>query len=203
MTNYLKVERGISIEKASKALILLHGRGGTASDILQFTQHLHVNDFYMAALEAPGNAWYPNSFMAKEELNEPALTLSVRAVKELIEQTANHIAKEKIYLLGFSQGACLALETSCRFADKFGGVIAFTGALIGSSIDPTKYHGHFQGTKVFIGTSDHDPHVPLFRAEETKTFMEQRGAHVTLKVYPGVSHTIRSDEIAFVNQYML
>lgn len=195
MTPYDVVYQGPLITKASKALILLHGRGGTARGILSLADTLCDEHFYIAAPQAPGNTWYPYSFMEEEKLNEPALTLSIEIVKSLIDETAKHIPKANIYLMGFSQGACLALEVASRFAAKYGGVIAFTGGLIGQTINEKRYHGDFEGTKVFIGTSDHDPHVPLIRSEQSKDLMEKLGADVTLKVYPGMAHTINTDEM--------
>lgn len=203
MAAYETLYRGPLITKASKALILLHGRGGTARDILSLADAFYDENLYVAAPQAPNNTWYPHSFMADEKLNEPWLSLSVAAVKNLIDETANFIPKNQIYLMGFSQGACLALETSTRFAAKYGGVVAFTGGLIGSKIDEKKYHGHFEGTQVFIGNSDQDPHVPLIRSEQSRELMKKLGADVTLKVYKGMAHTINADEIKWVKTHLL
>jgi phospholipase/carboxylesterase len=200
MHRYQIMERGKPVEKAKKALILLHGRGGTASDILSLADLFCDETFYIAAPQATNHTWYANSFMAEESSNEPWLSSAVAIVQRLIDETSKHIPKDQIYIMGFSQGACLALETTARFASKYGGVIAFTGGLIGSVIHPEKYQGHFEGTQVFIGTSANDPHIPLERAEESKTLMEKLGAHVTLKVYPGRSHTITEAEISTVKK---
>lgn len=197
------VEGGQPLEKASKALILLHGRGGTALDIMNLAHEFCDDSFYIAAPQAAHNSWYPNSFMADETSNEPWLSSAVEIVKKLIDQTAKMIPLDKIYLIGFSQGACLALEVSSRYAAKYGGVIAFTGGLIGRTINEKKYRGNFDQTKVFIGNSDRDPHVPLIRSEQSKALMEKLGADVTLKVYQGMAHTIIDDEIAWVNQHIL
>lgn len=200
MHNFKVIHQGKSLEKASKALILLHGRGGSAADILSLSEEFCDDRFYIAAPQAPDNSWYPYSFMAEEKLNEPWLSSSVKAVKKVIDDIAVYIPLNQIYLMGFSQGACLALETASRFADNYGGVIAFTGGLIGDSINEKKYLGNFKGTRVFIGTSDKDPHVPLIRAEQSKELMEKLGAHVTLKVYKGMAHTINDDEIEWVRK---
>jgi phospholipase/carboxylesterase len=197
------IEQGQPIEKASKALLLLHGRGSNAFDILRLAPELCDDRFYIAAPQAPHNTWYPYSFMAEERLNEPWLSASIEIVQTLIEATAKHIPKNQIYLIGFSQGACLALETAMRFATKYGGVAAFTGGLIGQTIDEKKYKGNFEGTQVFIGNSDKDPHVPLARSEQSKEIMEKRGAQVTLKVYPGMAHTINEDEIQWVKKHLM
>lgn len=192
------VEQGCPLKEASKALILLHGRGGTAEDIIGLSEEFCDETFYIAAPQAINNSWYPYSFMEEEKLNEPWLSGAVETVKKLIENTALKVSKENIFIMGFSQGACLALEFASRHAEKYAGVIAFTGGLIGKVINKEKYQGHFEGTKVFIGTSDHDPHVPLFRCEESKEVMEKLGARVTLKVYPGMAHTIIKSEIEYV-----
>jgi phospholipase/carboxylesterase len=146
------------------------------------------------APQAPNGIWYPQNFMVEDKLNEPYLSISVENVKNLIDETAKYISKDQIYLMGFSQGACLTLETSARFATKYGGIIAFIGGLIGQKIDETK---------VFISNSDRDPFVPLVRSEETKEIMEKHGANVTLKVYKGMSHTINEDAIEWVKQNIL
>lgn len=192
--------RGPMITKASKALILLHGRGGNAEGILSLADYFCDDQFFIAAPQAPNNTWYPHTFMAEDKLNEPYLSHSVENVKNLIDETAKHIPHDKIILMGFSQGACLSLEVATRFATLYGGIVAFTGGLIGQKINEKKYRGNFSGTKVFIGTSDKDPHIPLERAQQSKVVMEKLGANVTLKVYPNMSHTINQDEISWVKQ---
>ncbi len=190
--------QGPLITKASKAAILLHGRGGTARNMLSLVDRLCDSSFYVAIPQATHNAWYPHSFMSEEKLNEPYLSASIKEVNELIEKTAQYIPKDQIFIVGFSQGACLALEVTTRYATKYGGIVAFTGGLIGSSIDARRYQGNFEGTKAFISNGDQDPHIPLIRSQESKEVMESLGAHVTLKVYPGRPHTISEDEIIFV-----
>jgi phospholipase/carboxylesterase len=203
MHSYKIVEQGHPLNKASKALILLHGRGGTASDIMKLAKEFCDDTFYIAAPQATNNTWYPYSFMAEEKTNEPWLTSAVETIKRLIDETSLHIPKSQIYLMGFSQGACLALEVSTRYAARYGGVVAFTGGLIGSVLDEEKYHGNFEGTKVFIGNSDKDPHVPLSRSEQSKDIMKKLGADVTLKVYHGMGHTINEDEINWVKKHIM
>lgn len=195
--------QGPLITKASKALILLHGRGGTAKSILNLADRLCDIDFYVTAPQATNNSWYPYNFMAEDKLNEPNLSASVKEIHELIEQTAQYIPKHQIFIVGFSQGACLTLEVTTRFAAKYAGIVAFTGGLIGSVIDESKYSGNFEGTKVFISNGDQDPHVPLTRSKQSKEVMDRHGAHVTLKVYKGRPHTITEDEIKFVKENIL
>ena len=198
------LHRGLPITQASKALILLHGRGGTARNILYLADKLCDDHFYIAAPQATHNTWYPQSFMSEEKLNEPFLSSSIKSIEDIINQTTRYIPKHQIYIAGFSQGACLSLEISSRSATKYGGIIAFTGSLIGSVIDERKYQGNFEGTKVFISNGDQDPYIPLIRSEKSKELMEKMGAHVTLKVYKGRDHIISEDEIQFAkNNIML
>lgn len=195
--------QGPLITKASKALILLHGRGGTARSILGLADRVCGDDFYIAAPQATHNTWYPYSFMEEEEHNEPSLSLSIKEIKGLIDQTAKYIPQQRIFIAGFSQGACLALEVATRFAVQYGGIVALTGGLIGKTVDERKYRGNFLGTKVFISAGDNDPHVPLIRAVQSKELMEKLGAKVTLKVYAGRPHIIVEDEITFVKEHIL
>lgn len=197
------LHRGPSITKASRALILLHGRGGTARSILGLADSVCDDDFYIAAPQATYNTWYPYSFMEEEKRNEPFLSLSIKEIKDLIDQTAKYIPKQRIFIAGFSQGACLALEVATRFAAQYGGIVAFTGGLIGKTVDESKYQGNFVGTKVFISDGDHDPHIPLIRAVQSKELMEKLGANVTLKIYEGRPHIIVEDEIKFVKENVL
>lgn len=197
------LHEGLPLSKASKALILLHGRGGTAHGILSLADKLCEDDFYIAAPQAMNNAWYPHSFLEDEKLNEPYLSLSVKGIQDLIEEIALNIPKAKIFLAGFSQGACLALEVTARSATPYGGIVAFTGGLIGKVVDEKKYRGSFDRTKVFISNGDHDPHIPLKRSQESKTVMEKLGASVTLKIYEGRPHTIIEDEIKIVKETIL
>lgn len=197
------VYQGPPITKASKALIILHGRGGTARNILSLASRLCDDQVYIAAPQALNSTWYPHSFMAEESLNEPFLSSSVKSIKNLIDETARHISRKHIYIMGFSQGACLALEVSARFAKKYGGIVAFTGGLIGSTINEKKYQGNFEGTRVFISNSEEDPHIPLARSEQSKDLMQKLGAQLTLKVYTGRAHTIIDDEINWVKKNIL
>jgi phospholipase/carboxylesterase len=192
--------QGPSLTQTSKALILLHGRGGTAHGMLTLTEQLGINHFYTVAPQAAHNTWYPYSFLEEERFNEPYLSSSVKAIKDLIDQIEIYIPKHQIFILGFSQGACLALETSSRFATKYGGIIAFTGGLIGQTIDVNNYQGNFENTKIFISNGDQDPHIPLIRSQKSKEVLKSLDADVTLKIYKGKSHSISKDEIEFVKE---
>lgn len=197
------LHQGPSITESSKALILLHGRGGTAQGMLEIANKLCDNQFYIAAPQAANGTWYPYSFMTEEKLNEPYLSSSIQSIKDLIDQTATLIPNNQIYVIGFSQGACLALEISSRFATKYGGIIAFTGGLMGPLLDEKKYQGNFKGTNVFISNGDQDPYIPLIRSEQSKELMEKLGAQVTLNVYKNRPHIITEDEINFVRKNII
>ena len=194
------ITSGVSLPEAEKVLIMLHGRGATAEDIISLSQHLNLKQTHIIAPQATNFTWYPYGFLSPTEQNEPWLTSALNLINEIVNnvKTAG-IKSDQIYLLGFSQGACLTLEFAARNAQQFGGVIAFTGGLIGDVINERNYNGDFNKTKIFIGNSDKDPHVPIERSQESKRVMEKLGANVTLKIYPGMGHTINEDEISWVN----
>lgn len=195
------VAAGKNIKEAEKVLIMIHGRGGSAEDILSLAGHLQVKDFALLAPQATGNTWYPYSFMAPPVQNEPWLSSALSVLKEVLNDViAQGIPAEKIYFLGFSQGACLTLEFVTRNATKYGGVAAFTGGLIGDKIYPENYKGDFNGTPVFIGTSDPDPHVPVERVYATTNILKSMNAAVTEKIYSNMGHTISQDEIELANK---
>ena len=187
---------GVPLSEAKKVLIMLHGRGDRASSFIRLFQELDVSGFAGLAPQAIQNTWYPHSFLMPLPQNEPQLSLSLSGVNELVDNvTGLGFAAEHIYFLGFSQGACLSLEYTARHAQRYGGVIAFTGGLLGDTVDVSNYAGDFAGTPIFIGSSDHDPHVPEARIDESEVILQQLGATVTKKIYPGLGHTINDDEL--------
>jgi phospholipase/carboxylesterase len=191
---------GKELTKGSKVLIMLHGRGGNAENILSLASHLDVNDFTLLAPQATNNTWYPYSFLAPPVQNEPWLSSALTLLKEIVNDLYNQgIPSENIYFLGFSQGACLTLEFVTRHASKYGGVVAFTGGLIGDKIYNENYKGDFQNTPIFIGTSDPDPHVPVERVYATSNILKDMNASVTEKVYNNMGHTINQDEMETAN----
>ncbi|KIC93507.1 alpha/beta hydrolase [Flavihumibacter solisilvae] len=191
---------GKKLEDAKKVLILLHGRGGSAEDIISLSGYLDVEEYALLAPQATNNTWYPYSFMAKPNENEPWLSSALDIVGEAVKVATNAgIPKEQIYFAGFSQGACLTLEYVTRNAAQYGGVAAFTGGLIGDKIYRDNYTGDFNGTKVFIGTSNPDPHVPVERVYATANILKEMKADVTEKVYENMGHTINQDEINTAN----
>lgn len=191
---------GKKIDEAEKALVMLHGRGATAEDIIGLASHLTVNDYTWIAPQATNYTWYPYSFLAPQKQNEPWLSSALQLIHEIVEDINNAgISSENIYFAGFSQGACLALEFVARQARRWGGVAAFTGGLIGDKIITENYKGDFKGMPVFIGTADPDPHVPVERVNETVGILRSMNAAVTIKIYPDMGHTINHDEIKNVN----
>ncbi|HTL06751.1 MAG TPA: dienelactone hydrolase family protein [Chitinophagaceae bacterium] len=203
MHNYKVIKAGMPLNKATKALVMLHGRGGSAEDILSLSAHLAVKDFALLAPQATGNSWYPLSFLAKPADNEPWLSSAIDTVgKTVAEITAAGIAAENIYFMGFSQGACLTLEYVARDAQRYGGVVAFTGGLIGDKIYPAHYKGDFKETPVFIGSSNPDPHVPVERVYASANILRDMHAAVTEKVYAQMGHTINQDEVEQANRWV-
>lgn len=195
---------GKPLGEAKKAAIMIHGRGASAASILSLEKYLKLEDFTLLAPQAEGSTWYPYSFMAPDLQNRTALESSISILekcwKELIDAG---LEPENIVLIGFSQGACLSLEFASRNAQKLGGVIAFTGGLIGESLDPKKYQGDFQQTPIFIGSSDRDFHVPAARIKESAELMTEMGANVKVMLFDDPEHTIRQEEIDWVNKNIL
>lgn len=199
--NLANITAGISLKEANKALIMLHGRGASAHDILSISRHLEVSDFALIAPQAENNTWYPYSFLAPIPQNEPSLSKSLDRIAEVVAQVQeNGIEKENIYFLGFSQGACLSLEFVARNAARYGGVVAFTGGLVGDHLSEGNYSGTFKNTPIFIGTSNPDVHVPLERVNESEVILTKMGAFVTKKIYDNMGHTINQDEIDLANR---
>ncbi len=202
MSHSFHIEQaGTALDKAKKVLIMIHGRGGSAEDILTLAKHFNVPDFALLAPQASNNTWYPFSFMAPAIENEPWLTSAIETIGATVKQAAAAgIKPEDIYFFGFSQGACLALEYTTRHAERFGGIAAITGGVIGQEINRAHYKGDFMQTPVFIGTSHPDFHVPLERVQDTVTILKDMNAAVTEKVYNNMGHTINQDELAMINK---
>lgn len=191
---------GKKLTDAKKVLIMLHGRGASADDILSLASHLHVSDFAFLAPDATNNSWYPYSFLAPQSQNEPWLSSALSLVKEIVDDLiAQGIPEENIYFVGFSQGACLTLEFVARHATRYGGVVAFTGGLIGDKVYKENYNGDFKNTPFFIGSSNPDPHVPVERVYATTHILKSMNAVVTEKIYENTGHTITQDEIDIAN----
>lgn len=192
---------GAPIEEAPAAAILLHGRGGSADDILGLARGLGEPRLAYLAPQAAGRAWYPESFLAPVERNEPWLSSALGVVVRLLERLAEAgIQVERTLLLGFSQGACLALEFAARNARRYGGVAGLAGGLIGAPGTPRDYADSLEGTPVFLGCGDRDPYVPLERLEETTMVLTRLGARVTKRVYPGMGHLVNEDQLEHVRR---
>jgi len=190
---------GTPLERAAIALIMLHGRGAGASDILSVADELDRPDLAYVAPQAAGSTWYPNRFSAPVESNEPWLRSALEAVANVLSRVAAAgIPVERTLLLGFSQGACLALEFAARSPNTYGGVIGLSGALIENGDEPRVYQGSLYGVPVFLGCSTTDPHVPRERVERSAELFRGLGAAVTLRLYPNMDHTINADELESV-----
>lgn len=192
---------GAPLEEASKVMIMVHGRGGSARDILSLSQYIQDKDFAFIAPEAQGNTWYPYSFLSPIEANEPYLTsaLDVLASVRARLQADFNFKPTQIYWLGFSQGACLALEFVARNASDYGGVFGLSGGLIGPPETPRAYEGSLSNTPIFLGCSDTDSHIPKERVLESDAVFRKMGAKVTTKLYTNFPHTINEDELKIVN----
>jgi predicted esterase len=196
------VRAGVAPHEAARAMVLVHGRGATPDSILGLADEL-PNDLGFTFV-APGasastthpRSWYPHSFLAPVDANEPGLSSGLAKIESVVlELEAHGIATQDTILLGFSQGACLAVEYAARHAQRWGGVVALTGGLVGKRGALPDHTGFFDGTPVFLGCSDRDPHVPLWRVDETEEALRGMGAEVEKQVYPGMSHTIIRDEL--------
>ncbi len=187
---------GTPLAEARGAVVLVHGRGATAASILALASELATPGLAFLAPQAAGNSWYPASFLAPLAVNKPALSASLAQLAGLLEQIeATGIPAERTAWVGFSQGACLSLEFVARHARRYGAVVGWTGGLIGPPGTERSYSGSLSGTPVLLSTGDPDPHVPLWRVEETARVLSAMGAEVDLEVEPGRPHTVTAEEL--------
>ncbi len=197
------VAKGADLDDAQAAMVMIHGRFATAEGMLTLADEFTVDGFAYRAPQATSSNWYPFRFIEPLEKNEPYLSSALKAVDTCIMRLSeNGFPPQKIILLGFSQGACLALEYAARNPRKFGGVVGLSGGVIGPTGMDFNYEGSMEGTPVFLGCSDVDSHIPLERVHETATAFEKLGASVDKRIYPGMEHTINEDEIKAVNAIM-
>lgn len=197
------VSAGKPVNESSKVFLMLHGRGADAESILSLARHLSAKDAALLAPQANNRTWYPYSFMAPLSQNEPWLSSALDVVENLLKGIiVQGIPPENCYFVGFSQGACLALEFVARHAARYGGVFAFSGGLIGDNIYRDHYTGDFKGTPIFIGASDPDAHIPIERVYATTNILKSMHASVSEKVYPNMGHTITPAEIDDANQWI-
>lgn len=193
------VTDGQPLGEAVAAVVLVHGRGASARSIIGMADEFTRPDVAYLAPQAAGNTWYPNSFLAPLESNEPALSSALAALGAVVERAIDAgVPTDRIVVLGFSQGACLASEFVARNATRYGGLAALSGGLIGPEGTPREYDGTLDGTPVFVGCSDVDPHIPLARVHETTAVLDRMGADVTERIYEGMGHGINEDELEYV-----
>jgi predicted esterase len=194
---------GAPLDTAHAAMIMVHGRGATAESILTLASELDRPDFAYLAPQAAGNTWYPNSFLAPLSSNEPGISSGIATIAGLLDQLAGAgIPAERTMLLGFSQGACLALEFAARNARRYSGLVGLSGGLIGPDGTPRDYPGSLDGTPVFLGCSDVDFHIPKERVHHSADVLRALGGDVTARLYPDMGHTVNQDEIDFVRAMM-
>jgi predicted esterase len=193
------LRRGPESARARLAVILVHGRGDSAAGILGLADEFQVPDILWLAPQAAGHTWYPYSFLAPVEQNEPGLTSGLRVIDGLVRTlAAEDIPGHHVVLMGFSQGACLAQEYAARHARRYHAVVGLSGGLIGPPGTPRDYAGSFDGTPVLLGCSDIDPHVPVERVHESAEVFSRMGAVVDTRIYPRMGHTVNVDEIQAV-----
>ena len=191
--------RGPAATGARLAVILLHGRGDSAAGILALADAFDLPDVMWVAPQAAGNTWYPYSFLAPMEQNQPGITSGLRVIQDLMASlAADGLTAERVALMGFSQGACLAQEYAARNAQRYFAIVGLSGGLIGPPGTPRDYEGSFDETPVFLGCSDVDPHIPVERVRESATVFRQMGASVDERIYPRMGHTVNDDEIQAV-----
>ena len=197
-----EVRFGPGLEEAESAVVLIHGRGDSSRGILVLAPELQAPRTAFVAPQAFGSSWYPNSFLSEVELNEPWLSSALDRVEAAVTAIRTVISEERVVLMGFSQGACLALEFAARNTRRYGGVIAFSGGLVGPDVTPSDYTGSLEGTPVFLGCSDVDAHIPVGRVHESARVMTDLGGEVEERIYPGMGHTINEDEIAWASRLL-
>ncbi len=197
------LQRGEKLADAKAAAILIHGRGASAISMLPLIDALAVPGFAYLVPSAAGSAWYPHRFIVPRNTNEPDLSSTLQTIGDVLAKIEDAgIPAEKTVLIGFSQGACVALEVAARHPKRYGAVLAFSGGLIGADDELVGYEGSLDKTPIFIGCSDVDFHIPLVRVQQSTAILKTLGADVTERIYPGMGHTINDDEIAFAHTLM-
>jgi predicted esterase len=194
---------GEPLDRARAAMVMIHGRGASAESILTLADEFEQPDFAYLAPQAAGGTWYPNRFLAPTASNEPWLSSALTTVEHVVAKVvAAGIPHERTIILGFSQGACLALEYAARNARRFGGVVGLSGGLIGADDEPRHDNGNFSGTPIFLGCSEVDFHIPQQRVQHAAEILRALGGNVTMRLYPNMDHTVNHDEIKFVRDMM-
>ena len=198
------IHRGAAWTKARLAVILLHGRGGAPEDLLELADEWNVPDIAYLAPAAADRTWYPESFLAPIDRNEPWLTSALRTVERVLGEIEHHaVPAERIAILGFSQGGCLGLEFAARHARSYRGVVGLRAGLIGPPGTPRAYGGSLAGTCVFLGCSDIDPHIPLSRVHESSDVFRRLDGVVDERIYSGTGHSVNRDEVEAIKALFL
>jgi predicted esterase len=188
---------GPALAETGKAVVAIHGRGAGPENILELASRLDRTDVTYYAPAAVRNTWYPESFLAEISRNEPYLTSALGVIDAVVSAIVKEgCPRSRIVLLGFSQGACLASEYAYRHAQRYGGLIVFSGGLIGPPGTTWTSHARFEGTPIFLGCSDVDAHVPKTRVDESAAVFTRMGGDVNEQIYPGMGHLVSDDEIA-------
>lgn len=194
---------GAPLDRAAAAMLMIHGRGAGAADILSYVPRLDWPHFAYLAPEAPDHTWYPHPFTAPLADNEPFLTASLTLISDLFDYLDRAgISAGRVVLFGFSQGACLALEYAARHTRRYGAVVGLSGGLIGPDSLSRADGGSFDGTPIFLGCSDVDPHIPKHRVEHAASVLQQMGGAVRVRLYPNMEHTVNDDELKVVRGLM-
>lgn len=194
---------GVPLDRARAVMVMVHGRGATANDILTVADELAQPEFAYLAPQAAGNTWYPNSFLAPISSNEPGLSSGFAVIVNVLAQVSRAgIPRERTMLLGFSQGACLTLEFAARHARRYGGLAGLSGGLVGPDGILRDYAGRLLGTPVLLGCSDVDPHIPKKRVQHTAEVLRRLGGDIIMRLYPNMGHEINQDEIGLVRGMM-
>jgi phospholipase/carboxylesterase len=193
---------GEPLKTAAAAMILVHGRGASARDILALAEEVVSPGWAYLAPQAAGGTWYPNRFNDPIESNQPWLESALGVLASLLSLVEGSVPAAQVVLLGFSQGACLTLEFVARNARRYGGLVGLSGGLVGPDDTPRAYAGSLDGTPAFVGCSDVDPHIPMERAVETADVLGRLGGEVTLRLYPGMGHTVSQAELDVVRTIM-
>ncbi|MEQ9441799.1 MAG: alpha/beta fold hydrolase [Cyclobacteriaceae bacterium] len=195
---------GKPLNESSVAMIMIHGRGASAENILGLSREFATQDIAFVAPQATNHSWYPYSFLAPIKDNEPGISSALDVIGELLHDISEQgIPPHKIILLGFSQGACLSLEYAARHPQRYGGILALSGGVIGPLGMERHDAGDMQQTPVFLGCSDVDAHIPLERVQESTRIFQSLNAEVTERIYPGMGHTINQDEVEYIDELLL
>lgn len=192
------MQAGEPLASARAAMILLHGRGATAEDIMTIASEVQAPGWAYFAPQAADNAWYPNPFTAPLESNEPYLSAALAMLSRLVDRVETTVPAQRTILLGFSQGACLTLEWAARHARRYGAIAGLSGGLIGPDGTPRDYPGGFDETPIFLGCSDVDPFIPKQRVIDAAEVLNRMEANVELRLYPGMAHLVSPQEIAIL-----